>query len=178
MALIKCPECGKEISDKAEVCIRCGYPIQKMMQEKDVENNICIYQGRKYDLTELVEYVVDNITPEQSEVHPKILGHARKILFNIIPLDGVSLNELIGYIQTYQKTPVEFIPSGNEWKYVINKPKCLQNNTIDNKPHCPKCNSTSIATTNRGYSFFTGFLGSGTPMNVCQNCVHKWKIRK
>lgn len=28
MALIKCPECGKEISDKAELCINCGYPIR------------------------------------------------------------------------------------------------------------------------------------------------------
>ena len=29
MALIKCPECGKYISDKAPNCINCGYPIQK-----------------------------------------------------------------------------------------------------------------------------------------------------
>ena len=28
MALIKCPECGKEISDKAENCIHCGFPIK------------------------------------------------------------------------------------------------------------------------------------------------------
>lgn len=27
MALIKCPECGKEISDKAKKCIHCGCPI-------------------------------------------------------------------------------------------------------------------------------------------------------
>ena len=27
MALITCPECNKEISDKAEACIGCGYPI-------------------------------------------------------------------------------------------------------------------------------------------------------
>lgn len=27
MALIKCPECGKEISDKAPNCIHCGYPL-------------------------------------------------------------------------------------------------------------------------------------------------------
>lgn len=27
MALIKCPECGKEISDKAASCPNCGYPI-------------------------------------------------------------------------------------------------------------------------------------------------------
>lgn len=29
MALIKCPECGKEISDKAQDCIHCGYKLNK-----------------------------------------------------------------------------------------------------------------------------------------------------
>ena len=29
MALIKCVECGKEISDKAKNCVHCGYPIYK-----------------------------------------------------------------------------------------------------------------------------------------------------
>jgi len=27
MAMINCPECGKEVSDKAPVCINCGIPI-------------------------------------------------------------------------------------------------------------------------------------------------------
>lgn len=26
--LIKCPECGQEVSDKAPSCIHCGYPLQ------------------------------------------------------------------------------------------------------------------------------------------------------
>lgn len=34
MALIKCPECGKEISDKAIRCPSCGYPIEKVSYEK------------------------------------------------------------------------------------------------------------------------------------------------
>lgn len=29
MSLFNCPECGKEISDKAEFCPNCGCPIQK-----------------------------------------------------------------------------------------------------------------------------------------------------
>ena len=33
MALIKCPECGREISDKAEMCIGCGYPLEKYSEE-------------------------------------------------------------------------------------------------------------------------------------------------
>ena len=30
MALIKCPECGKEISDKSKQCIHCGYPLNEV----------------------------------------------------------------------------------------------------------------------------------------------------
>lgn len=33
MALIMCPECGKEISDKANACIHCGYPISEYINE-------------------------------------------------------------------------------------------------------------------------------------------------
>ena len=29
MAMIKCPECGNEISEQADVCPNCGYPIKK-----------------------------------------------------------------------------------------------------------------------------------------------------
>lgn len=34
MALIKCSECGKEISDKADVCMNCGNPIQKEIENQ------------------------------------------------------------------------------------------------------------------------------------------------
>lgn len=37
MALIECPECGKRISDKAEVCPNCGYPMRKRQPESDTE---------------------------------------------------------------------------------------------------------------------------------------------
>lgn len=36
MALIKCPECGKKVSDKANECIHCGYPINN----NDVNDDI------------------------------------------------------------------------------------------------------------------------------------------
>ena len=36
MALIECPECGKEISDTAKICPECGYKIKK------VNRKVCI----------------------------------------------------------------------------------------------------------------------------------------
>lgn len=33
MALIHCPECGKEISDQAPACIHCGYPLAQEVRE-------------------------------------------------------------------------------------------------------------------------------------------------
>ena len=49
MALIKCPECGKEISDKAPACIYCGFPISLLngqsQQCLDKENNIIKESG-------------------------------------------------------------------------------------------------------------------------------------
>lgn len=37
MSLIKCPECGKEISDKASVCIGCGFPIKEHFAKNEEE---------------------------------------------------------------------------------------------------------------------------------------------
>lgn len=37
MALIKCPECGKEVSSLAKACIHCGYPLDEMPEIKQTE---------------------------------------------------------------------------------------------------------------------------------------------
>ena len=38
MALIKCNECGKEISDKAKTCIHCGCPIEEIKIKEKVKS--------------------------------------------------------------------------------------------------------------------------------------------
>ena len=49
MALVKCPECGKEIFDKAVACIHCGYPFNR--EEKSVVKK-CVNCGH-HDLGEV-----------------------------------------------------------------------------------------------------------------------------
>ena len=41
MALIKCPECGNEVSSIADTCPKCGYPVKKylnFMSQEIIEN--------------------------------------------------------------------------------------------------------------------------------------------
>lgn len=42
MALISCPECSKEISDKAAACPQCGYPIANNTEPKLPETVECL----------------------------------------------------------------------------------------------------------------------------------------
>ena len=39
MALIKCPECGQNVSTEATACPHCGYPLNKVEKEQKVENS-------------------------------------------------------------------------------------------------------------------------------------------
>ncbi len=41
MALIKCPECGKEVSDQAQQCIHCGYPLNPPTPDNQVKCPKC-----------------------------------------------------------------------------------------------------------------------------------------
>ena len=43
MALIKCPECGREISDKAIACPNCGSPVPQKMIPVHIERGSTIY---------------------------------------------------------------------------------------------------------------------------------------
>ena len=49
MGMIKCTECGKEMSDKASVCPNCGCPIE------DIKAKILMLSKEKNIYEELVE---------------------------------------------------------------------------------------------------------------------------
>lgn len=60
MALIKCPECGKDVSDQAEKCPNCGHPINGTAVHPDVSDreNHASQGNRKKVLIGLVVAVV------------------------------------------------------------------------------------------------------------------------
>lgn len=68
MALITCPECGKKISDKAEACIGCGYPINTHKKHSDIlKDGVAQYELFKKNLDEIDKLVYCNDINNRNE---------------------------------------------------------------------------------------------------------------
>ncbi len=61
MAIIKCPECGTEVSDKAEKCPKCSFPISKQMVVEKVQTIEQTSKGLKKQLIFAVLSVIIGI---------------------------------------------------------------------------------------------------------------------
>ena len=53
MALIKCPECGKEISDKATACVNCGCPLSAIIEQPTEAKTVSLEKDLNSQITEL-----------------------------------------------------------------------------------------------------------------------------
>ncbi|MCM1252644.1 MAG: zinc ribbon domain-containing protein [Clostridium sp.] len=69
MALINCPECGKEISDKAVYCPNCGFPIEQKINEKvETEYDKILEENESYEL--YTENNDEDIEEEEQKMSP------------------------------------------------------------------------------------------------------------
>jgi DNA-directed RNA polymerase subunit RPC12/RpoP len=50
-----------------------------------------------------------------------------------------------------------------------------EDNKNEDKVKCPKCGSTQIHADQRGWSMWTGFVGSGKIVLTCLKCGNKFK---
>lgn len=61
MALIKCPKCGSEISDKAAKCPQCGVPISNLENLVISLFSLCILSSTLYITTSIISLIVFGI---------------------------------------------------------------------------------------------------------------------
>lgn len=145
MALIKCPECGKEVSDKSTNCIHCGFPISEVK----------LYNLVRPYLAEPGRYVLEyeNLTFEQAE-EKKLLCEKHD-------------NEWGG------NNTFEIVEADTDLDYCnleMRKIKIPDPSIL----HCPKCGSTSITTGARGVNWTLGLIGASKTVNRCGKCGHTW----
>ncbi len=62
MALITCPECGKEISDQAEVCINCGYQLKHVHNKRKGKKRVSVIISIVFLIIAVVSSIVLYLT--------------------------------------------------------------------------------------------------------------------
>lgn len=161
--LITCPECGKEISDKAEVCPSCGYPLK----DTKINNVICRINQQSYNL--------------EKALHLCLNGKYKESFIEISNQTKLSLKNCLNILE--QIKILDCIPETYETKeYTKDEEK--QAGTIifsmkDKKPinngviSCPECGSTQIQVVPRKWSLFAGFATKKVD-RVCVNCKYRW----
>lgn len=77
-------------------------------------------------------------------------------------------------IDLKEKDPIEYQLKMSQFKAQLQQQKSSAPRKA-NTVRCPRCGSTNITAGQRGYSLLTGFVGSGSTVNRCANCGHKWK---
>lgn len=93
MAPIKCPECGREISDKAASCPNCGCPVEKSGQEK----KIIVTFDEAFDSN-----LISKINPGAAKKAKMMIGANESVLFasnlniSTIPVRGKLSDSFFG----------------------------------------------------------------------------------
>lgn len=168
MALITCPECGKQISDKASACIHCGYPLKKQTSstvsngeklQKITLNTRTVPPNKKIECIKLV-CEANNMGLAKAKQLVESGDVAAVIRENIEP-------------DKAQKIVKGFLDLG-AYACAFNMGESGPANGTG-KIVCPKCGSTEIHAGARGFSLMTGFIGSGKTVITCLRCGYKWK---
>jgi len=169
MALIKCPECGKEISDKSSACIHCGFPLKQSTE--NIDSN---FYGVKCINDKRVWGKAFNFISCSRAINKRSTGiNDWSIIASGITKDRAEL--LLNYLFSHKGEGELFQDTSCTQE---NKELTLyiDTNINPNAPvMCPRCGSTQIVTGQRGYSVASGFLGSKKTTNRCGKCGYSWQ---
>ena len=172
MALISCPECGKQISNRALSCPHCGFPMQTLpaMSSAGTYDIELIAIGNNDEKIKTVRFLRETNGISLAEA-VKTVDTLPRIIFTNLPKDmadktSKTLKSFNNKIRIKQSTDiVDSDDDMNLISYFEEKDKPLT---------CPVCNSTNVVVGQRGFNIWTGFLGSNKTVNRCGKCGHTW----
>ena len=177
-----------DVSEYAESCPNCGFPIKQYLSDHNFTNcnnalicpnclevyanpghinTICEYCQTTMVQTETDadEYITESL--KYIWVSDESIKHDKELEQRLMKEANITSFSQEAYDQRKEKI---------RRKYSANKTSTSSASTkTTNTPKCPTCGSTNITAGQRGYSFWTGFLGSNKTVNRCSNCGHTWK---
>ena len=165
MSLIKCPECDKEISDKAKCCIHCGYPLKELKNTKDVNHENLSINNNKYSvkLTSKGDSSVKTIKVIREELKLG-LTEAKELMDNLsIIKANVSIEEAEDL-----KFKIESV--GGKVAILDQDQTAIYQSSQESKiTRCPRCGGTAFTPVKRKFSILAGFATNKIDL-VCNNC--------
>lgn len=178
MAIIKCMECGHDVSTFAEKCPNCGCPASILVDktESNGKFDVVLVDPGNSKL-QVIRFIRELSTPPKGLAEAKeIVDSAPCVIIRSADREDaecvVSKLEGIGCISKIQQSHNE--PNNTKVDDSSNI-KSTFLFTKDQPLRCPRCGSTSVATTSRGYSLIWGFIGSNKTVNRCGKCGNTWK---
>ena len=167
--MIKCPECGKEISSLSKCCINCGFPINEIYGNKVSLYQVSIVKlgSKRVEVNALIRKINNASISE-------IYYGTHKLPYTFAT--GLQYEKAYEIQQMFQAIGADVditIDTSHKENNTVNN-LTIKTSNDKNEIRCPKCSSNAITTGNRGYSLMWGFIGSGKTVNRCANCGYKW----
>ena len=176
MALIKCPECGKEISDKSPACIHCGYPVAKR-EKTTTPKNFNKYSGQNNG-TIKEPYVGRNRGENEEKTFFQrnatlLIMLVVFLLLIIIGLWWVALFFVLPIIIAWGVKKMVLSPLSPDsidrtWN---------EEGLYDYRLTCPRCRSKNFKRIKSNKSMFMcnqQTFGEGTKKYECSDCKYRW----
>lgn len=174
MALINCPECGKQISDKTHACPNCGFPMNDLQEQASKDTRLFdvefkgfyshhMYSKNRFKAFGYVEKILNRYEPEAEHIN----RNAEYVIFKGVSFDAA---DIVKQRMEAFGCEIEILPSSetemSQFEYPIIGSIILS---------CPRCKSTQITTGTKGYGLIRGFLGSNKTVNRCGSCGYSWE---
>lgn len=165
MSLIKCPECEKEISDKADVCPNCGYPLK----DTKINNTICKINQQSYNLEKALCLCLNG---KYKESFIEISNQTKLSIKNCLNiLEQIKMLECIPDDYKVKEYTKEEEKEATIIIFSMKDKKLINNN--NREVSCPKCGSTQIQVVPRKWSLLAGFATKKVD-RVCVSCKYRW----
>ncbi len=166
--LIECPECGRQISDKSEICVQCGYPIKDAIAMRYGKNTVTWINGDRYDLTPIFEVHKNN--PDPKDIRKEVNTLNQMTEENGYILDLIDRFNIVHTILDSDEVPEKF-----ELKYEPAPPEkyTYEKKTMISCPYCKSKNTKKISGLSKATNFavFGLFsLSKNSKQWHCNNC--------